>query len=71
MQCPYCKGDIPDDAVKCMHCGEWVKQRPVAAEPPRAEPEPASVIVMVPCAVSLIALQAEGTAAGAFASIRQ
>ena len=33
MQCPYCKGDIPDDAVKCMHCGEWVKQKPAAAEP--------------------------------------
>ena len=31
MLCPYCKGDIPDDAVKCMHCGEWVKQKPAAA----------------------------------------
>jgi len=38
MQCPYCKGDIPDDAVKCMHCGEWVKQRPAAAEPEPAGP---------------------------------
>ncbi|MBO6110975.1 MAG: hypothetical protein J6P12_08985 [Methanobrevibacter sp.] len=24
MLCPYCKGEIPDDAKKCMNCGEWV-----------------------------------------------
>ncbi len=29
--CPYCKGQIDDDALKCKHCGEWVKERlPVA-----------------------------------------
>ena len=27
MKCPYCKGDVPDDARKCMHCGEWVRER--------------------------------------------
>lgn len=24
MLCPYCKGEIPDDAKKCMNCGEWI-----------------------------------------------
>jgi uncharacterized membrane protein YvbJ len=24
-QCPYCKAEIPDEAAKCMHCGEWVE----------------------------------------------
>lgn len=24
MLCPFCKGEIPDDAKKCMHCGEWI-----------------------------------------------
>ena len=24
MLCPFCKGEIPDDAKKCMNCGEWV-----------------------------------------------
>ncbi|MGF7119445.1 double zinc ribbon domain-containing protein [Methanobacterium oryzae] len=24
--CPYCRGKIPIKAVKCMHCGEWVKE---------------------------------------------
>jgi len=33
MKCYYCKGDIPDDARKCMHCGEWVREehRPESA----------------------------------------
>ena len=22
--CPYCKGEIDADALKCRHCGEWV-----------------------------------------------
>jgi hypothetical protein len=26
MKCYYCKGDIPDDARKCAHCGEWVRE---------------------------------------------
>jgi hypothetical protein len=25
--CPYCKGDLPDGAVKCRSCGEWVDAR--------------------------------------------
>lgn len=24
MLCPYCKGEVPDDAKKCMNCGEWL-----------------------------------------------
>jgi hypothetical protein len=24
MLCPFCKGEIPDDAKKCMNCGECV-----------------------------------------------
>ena len=23
--CPYCTAEIPDEAAKCMHCGEWVE----------------------------------------------
>jgi len=23
-KCPYCGGEIEDDALKCKHCGEWV-----------------------------------------------
>jgi hypothetical protein len=22
--CPYCKGELPDGAVKCRSCGEWI-----------------------------------------------
>lgn len=25
-QCPFCKAMIPADAVKCMHCAEWVDE---------------------------------------------
>jgi hypothetical protein len=28
--CPFCKGAIPDDALKCQHCGEWAGGRPSA-----------------------------------------
>lgn len=35
MLCPYCKAEIPDDAKKCMHCGEWVDfpEKPSEKEP--------------------------------------
>jgi hypothetical protein len=23
-QCPYCRGEIEEQALKCQHCGEWV-----------------------------------------------
>ena len=26
--CPFCAGEIPDDATKCKHCGEWVSPQP-------------------------------------------
>lgn len=31
-QCPFCIGQIPDAAVKCQHCGEWVDGRAHASE---------------------------------------
>lgn len=36
MLCPYCKGEIPDEAKKCMHCGEWVDS---AYKTPQQEPQ--------------------------------
>lgn len=27
-QCPYCLGEIPAEASKCQHCGEWVEAPP-------------------------------------------
>ncbi len=31
-QCPYCKADIPSDALKCRYCGEWVERPPRATD---------------------------------------
>ena len=28
LACRFCKGDVPADAVKCMHCGEWLHLPP-------------------------------------------
>jgi len=25
-ECPFCKSKISNDALKCSHCGEWVKE---------------------------------------------
>ena len=38
-KCPFCLGEIPDEAQKCMHCGEWVN-RPAAG--PTTSPPPGS-----------------------------
>ena len=26
--CPFCFGDVPDAALKCQHCGEWIERPP-------------------------------------------
>jgi uncharacterized paraquat-inducible protein A len=28
IQCKYCKGDVDEDAIKCKHCGEFLKDKP-------------------------------------------
>ncbi len=35
--CPYCVAEIPDEAQKCRHCGEWVVPPPSGSVPARVE----------------------------------
>ena len=37
--CPYCAERIQSQALKCKHCGEWVKERS-ATEPQSVESQP-------------------------------
>jgi DNA-directed RNA polymerase subunit RPC12/RpoP len=39
--CPACKGRLPDDARKCMHCGEDLAVQPAPAAPAAVIPTPA------------------------------
>jgi hypothetical protein len=36
-ECPFCKAEIPDEAVKCLHCSEWVDGRPRSTAAARPE----------------------------------
>lgn len=35
--CPFCTADIPDEAAKCKHCGEWVDGRSSSGERDREQ----------------------------------
>lgn len=37
MQCPYCKEEIIDGAVKCRHCGSMIREEPPSQRPLRGE----------------------------------
>ena len=43
-KCPACRGTVPDDARKCMHCGEDLAVKPVPAPaPPPQKPAPEKI----------------------------
>jgi hypothetical protein len=35
--CPYCTAEIPDEAAKCMHCGEWVEGKGASTQQTRQQ----------------------------------
>lgn len=38
--CPFCKGEIDVDALKCRHCGEWVRDKPAPSVSETADHAP-------------------------------
>lgn len=37
-KCLYCTGEVPDEALKCKHCGEWLQEPGRAIAPAREQP---------------------------------
>jgi len=48
-KCPYCTADIPDEAKKCKHCGEWVEPRDAPASDLRLSVGPPTRGPTKPC----------------------
>ena len=37
-KCPFCAGEVPDEAVKCARCGEWLPEQGAAPSPGKGQP---------------------------------
>lgn len=59
-KCPYCGGEIPEEAQKCKHCGEWITppaqpvQQQVVVN--QVEPQPSNGIGIAGFVISLVCI---------------
>lgn len=53
-ECPHCSGPLIDEAVKCRHCGGWLKSYPEMLEDESSESAPDYLPVLIGIPLLLI-----------------
>jgi len=59
-KCPYCGGEVSEEAQKCKHCGEWINPAPQPVQQQyvvnQVDPQPSNGIGIAGFVISLVCI---------------